>query len=70
MRFSEWVEEQPRGTLKQIERTTGVGYTTLQRLRAGERLSRYDLAKKISDATDGAVTVDEICSESTTPEAA
>jgi hypothetical protein len=61
MRFPEWARQQPRGALKRIERDHGVGYNTLARLMRGETLANYTVAKKISDATDGAVTVAEIC---------
>jgi hypothetical protein len=61
MRFPDWVEAQEKGALKRIERETGVGYTTLMRLRAGEAISRYDVAEKISKATGGAVSIQEIC---------
>jgi hypothetical protein len=61
MRFSEWVEGQPRGAMKRLERETGVGYNTLARLRRGETLRRYDVAKTLSDATGGAVSVADLC---------
>lgn len=61
MRFPEWVQSQEKGALKRIEREVGVGYTTLMRLNAGETITRYDVAKRISDATGGEVTVDELC---------
>jgi hypothetical protein len=61
MRFPAWVRTQPKGVLKDIERRTGVGYTTLMRLNAGESITRYDVAKRISDATAGAVSVEELC---------
>lgn len=61
MRFSEWVGTQPRGTLKRLERQTGVGYTTLQRLRLGQTLVRYDIARKLSEATGGEVSIDDLC---------
>lgn len=61
MRFSDWLKAQPRGTLKSIERGTGVGYTTLQKARRGRPLFRYDVAKAISDWTGGEVTIKELC---------
>lgn len=61
MRFPEWVKQQPRGVLKRIEREHDVGYNTLARLVRGETLSNYTVAKKISDATGGAVSIAEIC---------
>jgi transcriptional regulator with XRE-family HTH domain len=61
MTFDDWAKKQPHGTLKRLERELGVGYSTLMRLRRGEHIARYDVAKKISDATGGEVSVDEIC---------
>ena len=64
MEFSTWVSKQPRGVLKRIEREANVGYTTLHRLMRGERIDSYSLAKRVSDATEGAVTVDDLCEAS------
>lgn len=64
MRFPEWVKSQPHGTLKRIERETGVGYNTLARLNRGETINRYDVAEKISEATDRAVSIDDLCRSS------
>lgn len=67
MRFSEWAKRQPRGVLKRIEREQGVGYNTLSRLMRGETLANYVVAKKISDATDGEVSVAELCEPAAAP---
>lgn len=64
MRFPEWVQTQERGALKRIERQTGVGYTTLMRLNSGDTIARYDVAKRISEATGGEVTIDDLCAPS------
>ena len=61
MTFKEWADQQPRGALKRIERELGVGYSTLMKLCAGGSVARYETAKRISDATDGAVSVEELC---------
>ncbi len=64
MDFPTWVQSQPRGVLKRIERDCGIGYTTLHRLKRGARLDSYDLAKRLSAATGGEVTIDDLCGRS------
>ncbi len=59
MRFAEWIDDQPVGTLKQLERALGVGYTTLSRIKRGIRVGGR-VAKLVSEATGGLVTVEEI----------
>jgi hypothetical protein len=61
MDFPAWVATQPHGTLKRIEREYGAGYSTLHRLMNGGRLDSYDLAERISKATSGAVSIEELC---------
>ncbi len=71
MDFAAWIQTQPYGTLKRIEREHRVGYMTLHRLKKGERLDSYELASRVSRATDGAVSIDELCaprSDSANPE--
>lgn len=68
MRFDAWVRKQPRGTLKRLERDAGVGYMTLMRAMRGDLIATYAVAKRISDATGGAVSIDELCeAEEPTP---
>lgn len=61
MDFPTWAKAQPHGTLKRIEREHSVGYMTLYRLKNGGRLDSYDLAARISKATGGEVSIDELC---------
>lgn len=61
MDFKTWAEAQSHGVLKRIERETGVGYTTLHRLKRGDRLDSYALAEKVSEATGGEVSIAELC---------
>ena len=61
MRFFEWAKRQPRGVLKRIELEHGVGYNTLSRLMRGETLTSYLVAKRVSAATGGEVSIEEIC---------
>lgn len=61
MTFAEWVKDQPYGVLKRLERQHGFGYQTLARVKRGELLKRYDIAKHLSEATGGAVSIAELC---------
>lgn len=61
MDFPTWAALQPHGTLKRIERETRIGYTTLHRLKRGDRLDSYQLAERVSRATGGAVSIDDLC---------
>jgi len=61
MRFTEYVAQSPHGEMKRIEREARVGYQTLIRAKNGIRLNEYDVAKRISDATGGKVSVAELC---------
>ncbi|MCC7542380.1 MAG: hypothetical protein IT379_39545 [Deltaproteobacteria bacterium] len=61
MRFPEWVDSQGHGVMTRIQRDTGVGYTTLMRARRGELIGEYATAKRISEATGGAVSIAELC---------
>jgi len=54
------VPAQPRGTLKRIERETGVGYSTLQRAMRREPIVAYDTLVALSAATGGRVSIDEL----------
>jgi hypothetical protein len=48
--------------LRRVSQRSGVSYTTVRRAAAGEILIKnYDVARKISDATGGAVSVDDLC---------
>lgn len=60
MLFKDWLATAGHGALKRIEHATGVGYTTLQRARRSEPLHNYSVAKKVSDATGGAVSALEL----------
>lgn len=61
MRFPEWIDKQPRGTLTRVARDAGVASSTVRLAARGELVRTYRTAKAISEATDGAVTVRELC---------
>ena len=64
MTLSDWLaledRARGRGALKRLEFATRISYTTLMNAKKGIRVS-YDSAQRISMATNGAVTIDELC---------
>jgi hypothetical protein len=61
MRFPEYVAGSPRGEMKRIEREHRVGSTTLSLLNNFKTTNDYQLAKRISVATGGKVSVADAC---------
>lgn len=61
MDFPSWAEKQPHGALTQLARETGCAYVTLHRLKRGGRIDSYSLAERISRATGGEVSIDDLC---------
>jgi DNA-binding phage protein len=61
MRFKEWLSTQPHGTMMRICRDTGLGLRTIYAVRDGVNTPRFATAKRISEATGGAVTIEDLC---------
>jgi len=61
MRLDEYVEGKPRGEIARLARDSGLAYATVWNLCHGDRLKTYDAAKRLSDATEGAVSVADLC---------
>lgn len=61
MTLHDYIEAQGAGTISRLMRTTGCAATTLHGVLDGAPIARYELAKRIADATGGAVTVHELC---------
>lgn len=60
--LSEWCDARGRGAMADLARESGVSYQTIQKVAThGQRVVRYDVAKAISDATGGEVTVKDLC---------
>lgn len=59
--MSEWVAREGSGAISRLSRETGLAYTTVFEAAHGRRAVRYETAKRISEATDGVVTIEEIC---------
>lgn len=63
MTLDEYVRMRGRGTLTDLCKAADVSYTTLHKIKGGMRLKRWDIAKRISEATLGEVSVAELCEE-------
>jgi len=68
MKFPEWIEKEAerRNAYKshliaEIAEKCGVSKLTVENASRGLKLSRYNIAKAVSDGTDGKVTVKELC---------
>jgi hypothetical protein len=60
MRLAEWIDSQPYGEMARLARVTGLVFGTIQYLREGRHIPSYPTARLISDATGGAVTLDDL----------
>ena len=66
MTLQEWLAcaneraNRTRGALKQLEHQTRLSYTTLMAAKNGAAVS-YETARRISEATGGEVTIEELC---------
>ena len=60
MDFPTWLERSGL-SLSEVQRRAGVAYTTALAVKRGEALRLYEVAKRISEVTDGEVTVEELC---------
>lgn len=68
MNFPDWVSERTKSekvtkteVLRALGKKAGVSMLTLQHMATGGKLSRYDKAKAVETATEGLVTVKELC---------
>lgn len=61
MHFSEWVKSQSRGVLTRVARQANLSYGKVLSTAQGYRVAKYETAEKISKATNGEVTIDELC---------
>ena len=57
MQLTDWLRAKGRGELARIQRVSGVSYSTLHKVTRGTPVGTYEVARKISDATGGKVTV-------------
>jgi DNA-binding transcriptional regulator YdaS (Cro superfamily) len=60
MQLYEWVDKRGHGEIARLCRESGVSNTTIHEAIRRAPISRYPIAKAISDATGGAVTPAEL----------
>jgi hypothetical protein len=65
MDLKTWVKTSGRGSLKYLSDKTGLSYSTIHRAFRGHMVM-YQTALRLSAATDGAVTVAELCDPAAT----
>lgn len=58
--LARWVREQGDGARARLARRAGVQWQTVDAIVAGRVTPRVETARRLSDATDGAVSVAEI----------
>lgn len=61
MRLAAWVKRKGKGAISQLAAASGVTYPTVHALAHDKQAAEYETAKKISAATDGAVSIPELC---------
>lgn len=60
MTFAQWAKSLKHGELAKLSRDTGVSYITLMRLKRGGHLQGFEMCHRLSKATDGAVSPEEL----------
>lgn len=63
MRLADWLAADPARTIQKLSRDAVVAYPTAHKAAHGEPV-QYATAKKLSAATAGAVSIDELCEPS------
>jgi transcriptional regulator with XRE-family HTH domain len=65
MKLNEWIDSRLKTTrhaaYAELAEKSGISVQTIANIDRGMRLNTYSRAKAISDATKGAVTVEELC---------
>lgn len=61
MRLAAYVEAQGHGAVKDLAAKAGVSRPTIFKAIQGEPIGRWDVARRISEATGGQVSIRELC---------
>jgi hypothetical protein len=64
MTLSEWCAEYGKGAISRLARKTGLDYKTVHPFAHGAAVKTWRTAKLISEATSGAVSIEELCEPS------
>lgn len=65
MLLKDWIIREGRGAASRLVRETGLAASTIDYAVRGEPISKYDTAKRISVATGGDVSIEELCEPAT-----
>lgn len=63
MRLQQWLEQEGRGEVSRLVRVANVAASTIYDHLGGKPIRLYDVAKRISDATGGTVSIPDLCEE-------
>lgn len=63
MTLDEFLKKKGSPTARDLAEKSGVSYTTIKSVRKGMKVKLYAIAKAISDATGGKVSVEALCEE-------
>jgi len=61
MRLADWIEREGRGAISRLVRETGCAASTFHTHINGKPIAEYQTAKRISEATGGEVSIEELC---------
>lgn len=61
MQLADYLKSKPPGTADKICKAAGIYYNTLKAIADRRSVPRYQTAQAIERATDGAVTIAEMC---------
>ncbi len=61
MKLSEYFEQKKAPTTEAFAELSKVSHTTIKQARRGMRISKYQIAERISIATNGSVSIKELC---------
>ena len=61
MKLSDYLEAKPRGEAMRLQREACVSASTIYDHLNGRPIAKYDVAKRLSDATGGEVTIADLC---------
>jgi hypothetical protein len=61
MTLKEWTRKEGRGSLVKLMYDTRISYNSLLGFVRGKPVGRYATARKISKATQGQVSIEELC---------
>lgn len=64
MQLRDWLEQQPAGVITRLHHDTKLACSTIHKIKRGTMVPSYRVAKILSDATGGEVTIADLCEPS------